>query len=103
MRFAKVVKLIAFCLALMGRRLQPISDWKPPNPEMIFREQQSWEVGGGRCRLTLWAEGRSVVLVVPDAYFRTSPEMLRLRTGWMIKKSAEGPYFIRNNVFPEDV
>ncbi len=60
-------------------------------------------MGGGSCRLTLWAEGRSVILVVPDAYFWTSPEMLRLRTGWTMKTSAEGLYFIRNNVFTEDV
>ena len=102
MQFAKVVKLIAFSLALVGCP-SPNSDRKSPNAEMIFREQQSWEVGGGRSRLTLWAEGRSVVLVVPDAYFRTSSEMLRLRTGWTMKKSAEGHYSIPNNLFPEDI
>jgi len=38
--------------------------------EMIFWEQQSWEVGGGRSRLTIWADGRSEVMVVPGAQFQ---------------------------------
>jgi hypothetical protein len=70
---------------------------------MIFWEHQSWEAGGGRSRLTLWADGRSEVVVVPDAYFQPNSVKLRLRDGWVMKQGKNGLYFVRANVFPQNV
>jgi len=103
MRFTKISKLIVLCFAILCCSSPPPSDQKPPDAEMIFWEHQSWEVGGGRSRLTIWADGRSEVMVVPDAYLRRKPEGLRPRDGWTMKKSADGLYFIRRNVFQEHI
>ena len=70
---------------------------------MIFWEPQSWEAGGGRSRLTLWADGRSEAVVVPDEYFQPSSEKLHLRDGWVKEQGANGLYFVRANVFPVTV
>jgi hypothetical protein len=75
----------------------------PPNAEMIFWEHQSWEVGGERSRLTIWADGGSEVMVIPDAHFRLTLEKFRPRDGWTMEKRAEGLYFVRRNVFPKQV
>lgn len=103
MWFGKRIRLIALSFALFGCSPQPAPNLNPADAEMIFWEQQSWEVGGGRSRLTIWADGRSEVVVVPDAYFRRKPEMLSPRDGWTMKKSATGLYFMRNHVFSEKV
>ena len=97
------IGLIAFCLALPGCSSQSRSDRGISDAEMIFWEHQSWEVGGGRSRLTIWADGRSEVKVVPDAYLRHKPEILRVREGWTMKKESEGPYFLRRDVFQGQV
>lgn len=103
MRFGKLISLIALCLALLGCSREPAPVLIPSGAEMVFWENQSWEVGGGRSRLTIWADGRSEVMVIPDAYFRREPEKLRPRDGWTMKEGREGVYFIRTNVFQEQV
>jgi len=70
---------------------------------MIFWEHQSWEVGGGRNRLTIWADGRSEVTVVPDASFRHSQEKLQPRKGWIMKEGRRGLYFVHPDAFPKEV
>jgi hypothetical protein len=97
------ISLILFALVMLSCSPESSSDLSPLDAEMVFWEHQSWEVGGGRSRLTIWADGRSEVMVVPDASFRANTEKLQPRDGWAMKKSVEGPYFVRKNVFPEDV
>lgn len=103
MTACKRVSLITLCFILLGCSAPPASALSPPDIEMIFWEYQSWEVGGGRNRLTIWANGRSETIVVPDAYSQGSPETLHPREGWIMKKGAQGLYLLRENVFPEDV
>jgi hypothetical protein len=103
MKPGKWVILIAVLLAAIGcdSRVDP-----PENAievQMIFWESQSWETGGGRSRLTLWADGRSQVTVVPDAFFRYGAENLRLRHGWVMKQGRDRPYFVRMNVFTKTI
>jgi hypothetical protein len=103
MRYNLQIGLIALCLALPGCSSQSHSDHGIPDAEMIFWEHQSWEVGGGRSRLTIWADGRSEVMVVPDATLRHKPEILVVREGWTMKKEGEGLYFVRRDVFQRQV
>lgn len=94
---------IALCLILPVCSPQSPADHGIPDAEMIFWEHQSWEVGGGRSRLTIWADGRSEVMVIPDAYLRNRPERLRVRRGWTVKISSDGLYFVRSDVFQGQV
>ncbi len=95
--------LLALCMALLSCSSEPTSKGKPPGVQMIFWELQSWESGGGRSRLTLWSDGRSEVMVVPDEHFRRNPDMVLPRNGWMVRNGMLGLHFIRTNVFPEEV
>jgi hypothetical protein len=103
MKFCKLFTLIAFFIIPVNCSAQTAPSLNPSDVEMIFWEHQSWEVGGGRSRLTLWADGRSEVMVVPDAYLQRNSEKLHLRDGWVKERGANGPYFIRANVFPLNV
>ncbi len=70
----------------------------PQGAEMLFWEWQSWETDGGRNRLTIWKDGRSQIVVVPDAYTRGHPERFRPRQGWtMVEKPS--PHYSRTGVF----
>ncbi len=101
LRFLSLI--ILALLASYGCLKEPIQVGVPQNAEMIFWESRSWETGGGRARFTLWADGRSEILVVPDFYTRRSPEKLRPREGWEMGKGPEGVYFKRKAVFPESI
>jgi hypothetical protein len=100
MKSCKWLILIVFSIIPVSCSSQTAPSLNASDVEMIFWEQQSWEVGGGRSRLTIWADGRSEVMVVPDAYFQPSSEKLRLRDGWVMKRGEKGLYFVRTNVFP---
>lgn len=70
----------------------------PKNCEMIFWEKQSWESGGGSERFTIWADGRSEIIVNPG------PLMVRLykmtpKEGW----ERQGNKFVNKKPFPIDV
>ena len=101
MNLSKKISLALLCISLIGCSSQPAPDVPPPDAEMIFWEQQSWEVGGGRNRLTIWKDGRSEIIVVPGAFYNSVE--LRPREGWSRKKGATGGYFVRTNVFPEKI
>lgn len=75
----------------------------PEGAEMLFWEWQSWETGGGRNRVTIWKDGRSQIVVVPDAFSRGNPERFTPHEGWIMLKKAGGVLFIRDPAFPEDV
>ncbi len=70
---------------------------------MLFWEWQSWETGGGQNRLTLWKDGRSQIMVVPDAYTRGDPERYKPRQGWQLVEGPRGVFFIREPAFPAAV
>jgi len=95
------ISLAFLCISLIGCSSQPAPETPPPDAEIIFWEQQSWEVGGGRNRLTIWQDGRSEIIVVPGPYYNSVE--LRPRKGWSRKKGATGYYFVRTNVFPEKI
>ncbi len=103
MKPCKWVILIAISIAPFGCNSQPDPSANAPDVQMIFWERQSWETGGGRSRLTLWTDGRSEAIVVPNAFFRHRAQKLRLRYGWVMKQSQDGLYFVRANVFPETI
>ena len=75
----------------------------PQGAEMFFWEWQSWETGGGRNRLTIWKDGRSQILVVPDAFTRGDPKRFRPHRGWMMAEKAGEVFFILRPAFPEEV
>lgn len=103
MKFRKLFILIAISIIAVSCRSQTAPSLNPSDVEMIFWEQQSWEAGGGRSRLTIWADGRSEVMVVPEAYLQPNSEKFHLRDGWVMKQGANGLYFVRANVFPVNV
>jgi hypothetical protein len=103
MKFCKLFILIAISIISASCRSQAAPSLNPSDVEMIFWEYQSWEAGGGRSRLTIWADGRSEVMVVPDAYFQHNSERLHLRDGWVMKQGVRGLFFVRANVFPVNV
>lgn len=103
MKICKLLILIAFFIIPVSCRSQTAPTLNPSDVEMIFWEYQSWEAGGGRSRLTIWADGRSEIMVVPDAYFRPKVEKLRLRHGWVMKQGDNGLYFVHTDVFPVSV
>ena len=109
-RDVRVVTLLAVCSAAAGCRQKPRPVEKelppiqmPAGAEMIFWEEQCWEAGGGKSRLTIWADGRSEIRVVPDSVLRRKPKTLRPRQGWTMKKDARGPYLVRQDVYPTEV
>jgi hypothetical protein len=103
MNSSKLLILIVLSIIPLGCSSQSAPSFNASDVEMIFWEQQSWETGGGRNRITIWADGRSEVMVVPDAYFRPSSQKLRLRDGWVMKRGERGHYFVHTNVFPVKV
>jgi hypothetical protein len=103
MKFCKLFILIAVSIIPVGCRSQTAPPLNSSDVEMIFWEQQSWEAGGGRSRLTIWVDGRSKVVVVPDEYFQPNSERLHLRDGWVMEQGEKGLYFVRANVFPQNV
>lgn len=94
---------IALCTVTIGCNSQSGTSSDNSKVEMIFWEAQSWEAGGGRSRLTLWADGRSEVVVVPDAPLLLKSKSLHLRDGWRMEQGNKGPYFVRENVYPQNV
>ena len=101
-KLARRTILLALCMGLLSCSSEPTSKGKPPRAQMIFWELQSWETGGGRSRLTIWSDGRSEVMVVPDEYFRRNPGMLLPRDGWTVRNGKRGLPFTRTNVLPEE-
>lgn len=52
----------------------------------------------------MWKDGRSQIVVVPDAYYtRGNPERFRPRQGWEMTERPGGVFFAREPAFPEDV
>ena len=74
-----------------------------PEAEMIFWEKQSWETGGGSNRLTLWADGRSEVTVIPGKGFPMDPEEYPAREGWTQTQERDYLSYTRQNVFSKEV
>lgn len=72
----------------------------PRDAEVVYWENQSWETGGGSCRLTLWADGRSELLVDPSGYSDT--HIPRPRNGWSSINSGRKILFKRTQVFPNE-
>ncbi len=103
MKSCRWIITIALCGAALGCESQSEVLSDDSHIEMIFWEAQSWEAGGGRSRLTIWADGRSEVMVVPDAPLLLESKSLRLRDGWQIEQGNKGPYFVRKNVYSEKV
>ena len=101
MNFSKKISLAFLCVSLIGCSSQPAPDAPPPDAEMIFWEQQSWETGGDRNRLTIWKDGRSEIIVAPGVYYNSVE--LKPREGWTQKKGEAGYYFVRANVYPERI
>lgn len=60
--------------------------------EMIFWEKQSWKTGGPSRRLTLWADGRSEVML------KRSGKPRKPRPGWSVRE--EGPWTVYTRVSP---
>ena len=102
-KFARNISLLVLCIGFLSCTSEPASNGKPPRAGMIFWELQSWETGGGRSRLTIWSDGRSEVMVVPDEYLRRKPDMLIPRDGWTLRNGKHGLHFIRTNVFLDEV
>lgn len=68
-------------VSLLGLHLACGQQQPAPQIDVIFWEHQSWEVGGGSQRLTIWEDGSNEVLVKPgdsSIHVRES----RLRQGW---------------------
>ncbi|MCP5115692.1 MAG: hypothetical protein GY953_33105, partial [bacterium] len=70
--------------------------WSTPglsraDSDFVFFESQSWETGGGKTRVTVWADGRSEILTTPDRYF----ELCNLEplAGW----SRRGDDFVKRD------
>lgn len=76
---------------------------QPPQIEMLFWESQNWESGGGRERLTLWADGRSEIRVVADYYSSRARESLSVRPGWEVVSESPELVFLRRSVYPQEV
>jgi hypothetical protein len=97
--------LVVLALSIVSLGCEPQSATSSDNSkvEMIFWEAQSWEAGGGKSRITIWADGRSEIVVVPDTPLLLKSKSLRLRDGWRMEQGDKGPYFVRENVYPEKV
>lgn len=96
--------VLAICTVLaLGCTAEPARTTVPTDADMLFWERQSWETGGGRSRLTLWKDGRSQIVVVPDAFSRAHPERFKARYGWIMVEKSRGVLFIREPAFPTDV
>lgn len=72
----------------------------PSDADMVYWQNQSWETGGGFCRLTLWSDGRSELLVGPDGYIEK--KTLRPKIGWSKRGSDHDIVFVRTEVFPAE-
>ena len=97
---------IVFAICIIGAfgcATDPGRTTVPQGAEMLFWEWQSWETGGGRNRLTIWKDGRSQIVVVPDAHTRGNPERFRPRQGWTMVEKSSGVSFLREPAFPRDV
>jgi len=97
---------IVFTICIIGAFgcvAEPGRTTVPQGAEMLFWEWQSWETGGGRNRLTIWKDGRSQIMVVPDAYTRGHPERFHPRPGWVMVEKPGGVLFVREPAFPKDV
>lgn len=97
------IVLAIYTVIGLGCTAEPGRTTVPQGAEMLFWERQSWETGGGRNRLTIWKDGRSQIVVVPDAFSRTHPERFKARYGWIMVEKAEGISFIREPALPTAV
>lgn len=96
--------VLGICTVIaLGCTAEPARTTVPQGAEMLFWERQSWETGGGRSRLTIWKDGRSQIVVVPDAFSRAHPERFKARYGWIMVEKAGGMSFIREPAFPAHV
>ena len=103
MTSCKWIILAGLFAVAFGCNAQPNPSVNALQVEMIFWESQSWETGGGKSRLTIWADGRSEIMVVPDAFLRRRTENVRPRDGWSMKQDLQSLYLVRTNVYPEKV
>ena len=96
--------VLAICMVVaLGCTAVPGRTTVPQGAQMLFWERQSWETGGGRSRLTIWKDGRSQIIVVPDAFSRAHPERFKARYGWTMVEKGGGMLFIREPAFPANV
>jgi hypothetical protein len=96
--------VLAICTVVaLGCTAEPGRTTVPQGAEMLFWEWQSWETGGGRSRLTIWKDGRSQIVVVPDAFSRGHPERFNARDGWIMVEKAGGVLFLQEPAFPTNV
>lgn len=93
--------LLAGALWGAGCGESPVSVFPVPDgAEVLIWEEQSWETGGGACRLTLWADGRSEMRVLPTSFALWRGD-LRPQPGWSAEKDETGELsFVRREVFP---
>lgn len=77
----------------------------PDGVEMIVWEHQNWKSNGGFERLTIWSDGRSEIMVVPQLHTSNGQENLRPKNGWekLRKQSPAHVEFVRKNIYPPDV
>lgn len=101
-RLVSIGKLFLMLVAL-GCAAEPLRVPVPADARMLFWERQSWEPGGGSSRLTLWADGRSEVIVAPGDQMRGSYERLRPREGWTVNRASGGVRFVRDQIYPEQI
>lgn len=100
----KLTITLAICIVFgLACAEEPGRTTLPEGAEMLFWEWQSWETGGGRNRLTLWKDGRSQIMVIPDVYTRRHPDKFHAREGWKPVKKSRGISFVQDPAFPEDV
>ena len=100
---AKVLVTVALLGALVACGEPPAPVYPiPEGAESIVWEEQNWETGGGRCRITLWSDGRSEMRVFPSQYSLRQGG-LRPLPGWRAEEGTRGgPTFVRRGVFPSD-
>lgn len=73
----------------------------PDGAEALVWEEQNWETGGGSCRLTLWADGRSEMRVFPTSFALRRGD-LRPLPGWSAEEDDTGRLsFVRRGVVSE--
>ena len=98
-----LVAAMAFGSGACGACGEPptADDPVPEGAELLVWEEQNWETGGGACRLTLWADGRSEMRVFPTSFARRQGG-LRPLPGWSPEADEHGALsFVRREVFSE--
>lgn len=95
-RWIVLIMLVCICGGC-GDKPPPLDE---TTVDMIFWEYQSWESGDGSHRLTLWAAGRSEVLVRTPDHIPYPPKQLIPRHGWTL---TEANFFVHSDVFSTEI